>query len=241
MPDKKCKFCGAQADLVKSHIIPEGLYWGLHDDETPPPLLASPHEGEFQARRPNGIWDRFLCAAHEQQFNDWDTHAVEVLREPDAVAIDGGWAYEKFQYEKLKLFFVSLLWRAHSTDADFFDRVKLGIHAARLKRLIEARSTGRQSDYAVMLWRSDELIAKAVIAPFCERYAGVRFVRFYLPGYMALIKVDQQPLPQEFRGQDLSAAGAWFVPRRDYKGRGEERAMLHTAKRNLEKKNAKRS
>lgn len=226
---------------MKSHIIPESMYWGLQNDETPSPVIASPHEREFQMRRPNGIWGRFLCARDEKQFNDWDAHAVEVLRRPVAVAVEGGWRYEGLKYEKLKLFFISLLWRAHSSGADFFDRVNLGVHADRLKGLIKARCASEPSDYSVMLWRSDELLAKAIIAPFCERYDGVRFVRFYLPGYMALIKVDQRPLPQEFRGRELPATGSWYVRRRDYAGRSEERAILHTAQKNLDKKNAKRN
>lgn len=239
MPDK-CAFCGTQSPLVKSHIIPEGLYWGLHDGETPSPVIASPHDGEFQVRRPNGIWDRFLCDAHEKQFNDWDTHAVEVLRNGNHLAVSGGWQYSAFEFDKLKLFFMSLLWRAHATNDKFFERVNLGPHADRLKRLIESKCPGRPFDYAIILWRSDEPIAKAVIAPFCERYEGAWFVRFYLPGYMALIKVDQRPLPAPFRGHELPVSGTWFVERRVYAGSGEKQAMLQTARINLDRKNAKR-
>ena len=240
MPET-CKFCGESSALVKSHIIPEGLYWGLQDQDTHAPVIASPHPGEYQARRPNGIWGRFLCADHEQQFNAWDTHAVAVLRDSYPSQLDDGWLYEDFCYDKLKLFFLSLLWRAHSTSDSFFDRVDLGAHADRIKAMIKSQHPGAACDYAVVLWRSDELMAKAVIAPFPERYDGVRFMRLYLPGYMALIKVDQRTMPGAFYGRELPVSGGWFVPRREFAGGSEERAMLATVKKNLEKQNAKRS
>jgi hypothetical protein len=238
MPDK-CAFCGANIPLVKSHIIPQGLYWGLHDDNTRSPVIASPYDNEYQKRRPNGIWDRFLCEPHEMQFNSWDKHAVDVLRDGNHLKVNGGWQYAMFEYHSLKLFFISLLWRAHATTDIFFDRVNLGPHAERLRRLIETNCSGRPSDYAVMLWRSDELIARAIIAPFFERFEGVRFLRFYLPGYMAYIKVDQQSTPAGLRGRELPTTGSWFVEKKVYAGNSEAQAMLHTGKINWDKKNAK--
>jgi hypothetical protein len=245
---EKCSYCGSNSTLVKSHIIPQGLYWGLNQskldedivhcgktckrqgDEHKSPVVVSTLENEYKKSRPNGIWDRFLCQRDEDRFNDWDTHAIEVLRDYEPQVIAGGWQYQGFDYTKLKLFFLSLLWRAHATTNPFFEPVSLGVDADRIKRFIDKQDPGNMDDYAVMLWRSEELIAKAVIPPSRERQCGVTFMRFYLPGYMALIKVDQHSLPRQYQNVALSDLGSWIVSRKDYAREGEGRTMFNVAR-----------
>jgi hypothetical protein len=248
-----CQFCGKQATLVKSHIIPEGLYWGLggdivesditsngkvykaQGDKHGSPKVLSRFENKFAKRRPNGFWDRFLCHAHEEQFNEWDTYAIFVLRDMEPQVFPGGWLYERLDYSRLKLFFISLLWRAHATSNNFFEGVHLHEHhAEQLKFLIEKRNPGSAKDFPIMLWRSDEIIAKAIIAPYFEERQGTSFLRLYLPGYMALIKVDHHPLSAPLNAFALSSSGSWVVRRKNY-AEEEHRQMLATVRSNMMK------
>lgn len=234
-----CGYCGKQAELVDSHIIPKGLYWELQGENHKSPKVLSPFEGEHEQRRPNGIYDNFLCPEHEEQFNDWDTYAVELLRDTAPKPTDSGWLFGNIDYGKIKLFFISLLWRAHATKNSFFERVNLGPHADRLKQLIEHKDPGSFQNYPIVLWRSEELIAKVIIAPYREKYEGISFIRFYLPGYMALIKVDQRPLPAMFKSNALIQNGYWFVSSKQYAEASEERIAFDVARNNLKKKSKK--
>lgn len=236
-----CAFCGQNSKLVESHVIPKGLYWGLQGCLHKAPILVSPFENEFQKDRPIGFYDYFLCHVHEKQFNDWDTYAIKLLRDTTPKTISGGWLFEGADYKLIKLFFISLLWRAHVTKNIFFERVSLGPHADRLKELIAHGDPSTPEEYSVILWRSEELLAKVIIAPYHEKYAGVSFIRFYLPGYMALIKVDNNPLSQEFKPNALGKSNTWFVALKKYVGESEERVMMDVAKKNLERKKSKKS
>lgn len=235
MATGRCAFCGENKKLAKSHIIPEGLYWELQDDTHKAPKLLSPVDGEHEKRRPIGFYDTFLCTTHEKQFNDWDTYAIKLLRDTTPSATASGWIFENVDYNLIKLFFISMLWRAHSTKNEFFERVDLGPHANRLKTIIEQKNPGTIDNYTIVLWRSEESIAKVIIAPYRERYDGISFVRFYLPGYMALIKVDQRPLPQKFKINALDQSRPWFVAIKQYEGNSEWKVAFDVARKNLQK------
>jgi hypothetical protein len=242
-----CRFCGASAALVKSHIIPEGLYWGLAQeivtddivsngqlirpkgDRHKAPVVVSTVPGEFQKRRPNGFWGQFICQACEARFDKWDTHAIEVLRDGRPKVLSQGWRYENFDYGRLKLFFISLLWRAAVTDEEFFENVALDVRdLSRMRLLIKKSRPSSWNEYSVLLWRSAEIIAKTIIPPAPEEYDGLSFIRIYLPGYMALIKVDPRSLPVQYKPYVLNESGAWMVGRRDYSTSGEWKLMLDT-------------
>ncbi len=231
-----CKFCGSKTKLVKSHIIPKAMYWELNDSQNRPSKLLSPFDGEFEKRYPYGFYDYFLCDEHEKQFNDWDTYACTLLRDSQPKVMNNGWVFDEVDYTKIKLFFISMLWRAHIASNDFFEKIRLGPHENRLKNLITQENPSNPDDYAVVLWRSEEILANAIIAPYRERYEGISFIRFYLPKYMALIKVDQRPLSPLFQKNALKKSYKWFVTRKKYEGESEEKIMKNIANKNLIKK-----
>ncbi len=225
-----CKFCGQYKKLVDSHIIPKGLYWGLKDESGKVAQIVSPFEGEHRMRRGIGIYDQFLCSEHEEQFNSWDTYAISLLRDKTPMQVDDGWIFEHVDYELLKLFFISLLWRAHAADNSFFN-IALGSHGDKLKKNIKDKNAGTPDEYAVLLGRSEELIAKGVIDPKKQRCYGVNFIRFYFPCYVALIKVDQRPLPNSLKQYALNGSGSWFVQRTQFEGRIEEQMIFQTVEK----------
>ena len=230
-----CKFCGQSKTLVDSHIIPQGLYWELEGKNGKVAQLVSPFEDEYQKRRPIGIYDQFLCDTCEERFNSWDTYAITLLRDTKPITVNDGWRFEQVDSASLKLFFISLLWRAHAADDSFFN-IDLGPHGERLKEHIIEKDPGSPDEYAVLLGRSEELLAKGVIDPKQERHYEINFIRFYFPGYVALIKVDQRPLPNALKQYPLNSSGKWFVQRKQFKGKMEEKMIMQTAEKNWKRK-----
>ena len=245
-----CRLCGITSPLVKSHIIPKGLYWGLDQeivtddivingniikkkgDKHKATVVVSTIPGEFRKRYPEGIWGRFICLSCETKFNEWDAHAIAVLRDTRPQALLREWKYENFEYAKLKLFFISLLWRAAVTENPFFEKVALEARdLSRMKLLIKKSRPSSWSEYSVLLWRSEEIIAKVIIPPERNEYEGLSFIRMYLFGYMALIKVDHRPLPFNFKPYSLNESELWLVGRRDYSTSGEWKLMLDTVRK----------
>jgi len=224
---------------VNSHIIPQGLYWKLEDGNGKVAQLVSPFDGEYQKRRPIGIYGQFLCQKHEKQFNPWDSYAIKLLRDTKPAPVVDGWIFEDVNYQLLKLFFISLLWRAHSANNAFFD-INLGSHADRLKKHIDKEDPGTPDQYAVLLTRSEELYAKVVIAPQRQVVDGINFIRFYFPGHVAIIKMDQKDTPESIKNYILNQSGKLFVPRRSFAGEMEEQIILQTAEKNWKRKNGQK-
>jgi hypothetical protein len=123
-----CKLCGEDRPLVKAHIVPKSMY-PLEDDRREP-LLRVPSAPEAPPERSwTGEYDPALvCAECEAMFAPWDDYAYRLLsnepREEDYVFVDGepvAYTLETYDYEKLKLFFVSLLWRASESSRHSFN------------------------------------------------------------------------------------------------------------------------
>ncbi|MBW6520958.1 MAG: hypothetical protein K0A99_08125 [Desulfoarculaceae bacterium] len=124
--DGICKFCNKQAKLVESHIIPLGFYWQLVDENGNIAKLLSPFDDEHPKRQPNGFYDYFLCDEHEKQFSDVDSYACALLRDSNPKEMKNGWEFSDVNYKLIKLFFISMLWRAHWATNIFFKKINLG-------------------------------------------------------------------------------------------------------------------
>ena len=127
-----CKLCGEERPLVEAHIIPESMY---PFDEPREPLLMVPSTPDiYPGRSRRGVYDRELvCGRCEAKFSPWDDYAYRLLsKEPgehDYTYVDGEprvYTVTRYDYAKLKLFFVSLLWRASESNQSFFAHVSVG-------------------------------------------------------------------------------------------------------------------
>ncbi|MEQ1656822.1 MAG: hypothetical protein ABL960_14105 [Nitrospira sp.] len=198
-----CRFCSQHKPLIKAHVIPEGFFRVLRGDSSIPELLSN-KVGEYPKRAPIGVYDKLiLCRECDGLFSDWDNHAQKVLLQDfsEETAIDGGaakigWKVADFDYRALKLFFVSLLWRASVSTHEFYRRVSLGPLEGELRAMIVAEEPGSPEAFAVTLARFDHPAFTGMLDPHLEQYEGVNYCRFYLSGFVAYIKIDQQPAPK---------------------------------------------
>jgi hypothetical protein len=82
----------------------------------------------FPKKTPVGVYDtKLVCRICEDKFGDWINYAQQLLQDEP---LNGkklfvglqliGYELPKFNYAKLKLFFVSLLWRASESSHPFY-------------------------------------------------------------------------------------------------------------------------
>jgi len=162
------------------------------------------NEETHPKRTPTGIYDRtILCAGCEPLFGPWDQYAQDVLTDnppgqPQKVGdrIVGYEVTGPWRYDLVKLFFVSLAWRASVSTHSFYARVRLGRYEEQAKAMLKETRPGDPQEFAVTLARFADPIGKAVLDPHPEKIEGVNYVRFYLAGYVAYVKVDRRPAPQ---------------------------------------------
>lgn len=158
--DHVCKLCLRARPLVEAHIIPRAFYRDMMVDETPVALFSTT-AGVMPKRAPTGIYDsHMVCQECEARFNPWDTAGVEFMRR-SLTEFDVTHTTDRFRacvprsfdYPRVKLFFMSLLWRAHATTHEFFGDVALGPFEAPLRSMILSSDPGRQEDFGVVALR----------------------------------------------------------------------------------------
>lgn len=231
-----CRLCGFDEPTIRSHIIPESLYPLSRGPDREPMVIVS-NDAPIARRSPTGIYDPdIVCQNCERRFAPWDDYAQRLFKTPipaeAAIAHDGniiGWQLP-VEYSSLKLFFISLLWRAHTTKQFFFTEINVGPFAARLREMILSADPGPADEFSVVLDKFDDhSAATAILHPFWERQGseGVRYYRFYLAGYVAGIKVDRQRPPDFLRHRQLSPNEQIMVWKRQFRGSPEHNLMLN--------------
>jgi len=201
-----CGLCGNERPLIKAHIIPEGFFRVFREGACPPELHTN-RRGAYPKRAPIGVYDKtILCASCDNSFSPWDNHAQKVLLHEfsDANAIRAGsatvgWQIEVFDYHALKLFFISLLWRASISNHEFYRRVSVGAFEDELRHMITNQEPGDAEAFAVTLARFDNPAVTGMLDPHLERYEGINYCRFYLAGFVAYVKVDHRAPPEFLR------------------------------------------
>lgn len=201
-PKSRCRLCLKEKKFIKAHIIPEGFFRPLRSGSLAPEMHTNT-PGSYPKRTQVGAYDSsILCLECDQKMAPWDGYAQEVLihrfSEANEILLQGRTVarrIENFDYRRLKLFFISLLWRSSVSRHDFYKRISLGPFEDRLKTMILARDPGGSQDFAVILARFEDPEFTAMLDPHPEKFDSVSFCRFYLTGFVAYIKVDQRPAP----------------------------------------------
>jgi hypothetical protein len=191
----RCRLCDHERSLIDAHIIAEVWFRRLARFGGINRILK---EVEYPKRARSGIYDSgILCAECDGVFSPWENYAQELLNFElshfQPVLSNGApvaFTCEIFDYSKLKLFFISLLWRASISTHPFFQKVDIGPYEARAKALISAKDPGDPMEFGVLLQKFDDEAGQPIFDPVPIRINGVRLYRFYLGGYVIHIKVS---------------------------------------------------
>ena len=130
-----CKLCQRQAKLVASHIIPEFLYKTLYDSKHRFQQVSADPAVSNQYKQ-KGFREPLLCEDCEQRLSVSEQYMSKLLNGgvPTIVSLDGRRIrFRDIDYNKLKLFQISILWRAGVSSLPVFSQVQLGPHEPRLR------------------------------------------------------------------------------------------------------------
>jgi hypothetical protein len=145
-----CAFCTTDSKLCDSHIQPRWLY---RERGTDFKLISSTHD--FELRRPIGPYEKLLCLKCEGTMGVYDDYSAEFFKGCKTWPRDlrTNWcAVYQYDYAKLKLFALSMLWRAGVASQEFYSMVQLDTATmADLHDMIEKEDPGLEQDYSVMI------------------------------------------------------------------------------------------
>ncbi|WP_339870396.1 hypothetical protein [uncultured Algoriphagus sp.] len=102
--------------------------------------------------------------------------------------------YENLDYVKIKLFFLSILWRCHISKNLFFSDVDLGSHSEIIRKMILENNPGKDDDYEVILIFIDTAgsrPSKSVIDPIKIKQNGNTFYVFHINEIMYHFNVSK--------------------------------------------------
>jgi hypothetical protein len=122
-----CKFCLEDKKCIEAHIIPNSLYEPLLNDNKGM-LIVSNKSEIYPKKQQIGIYDmEIVCEECERLFSKPDYYAKSFFSADmteDSFIIHNGekcvYTIKDYDYHNLKLFFISLLWRASASTQPFF-------------------------------------------------------------------------------------------------------------------------
>jgi hypothetical protein len=197
---KPCRLCRAGGKLCKSHVIPEFVYSILYDKDHR--FIEVPDVDKGIVRRgQKGYWERLLCVHCEARCNRFEKHARRLFFDPLPPYLEGSRRireHPRLDYAKLKLFFLSVLWRASVSGLPVFRHVNLGAHDEKLREMLLGEDPGGPLDYSVLLFNlhfNGEPLRDYMVNPTPARHDGRRTYRFVFGGIVAVVFVSKQPPP----------------------------------------------
>ena len=220
-----CKLCGHTAQLVKSHVIPKALHMDTLPEDG---LKIYPANQPYGKKSPTGIYRPFVCQGCENSFGPYDDYGVKFVRKYEDGKTGKPLVGDSFEhgfivdvdYARLKLWILSMLWRADACDHEFFDKINLGDKWRKtLTASVRRQAPGFDDDFAVTatLFDEGELGSKMLHPPERTRFMDRNFYKFYLyRGFTFFIKADQRKLLPECVPLTLRKGEPFPIVRREF-------------------------
>lgn len=203
-----CKFCNKEKPLVKSHVIPRSFYEiSIFKEKAPNKTLSilSDYDHNNPIKRPVGIYDtKLFCSFCEKKFMIYDDYAFKLLNEQksnrkilnDQKGEMDVQYYESYDYQKLKLFFMSVLLRASLSEDFFFQKVDVGPFINELREAIDNNDPESVDDFSVLLAYYNNIERSPIIfPPEKKRIDNVNYYFFHIGRVIFYIKVDKRKTP----------------------------------------------
>lgn len=167
-------------------------------DEKGRMIKMSTTEGERNLYKQQGIYERLLCINCENFINDFEKHVKKVFYDKmDYLETENKEVIKivDLDYNKFKLFQLSLLWRASVSKNPFFINVALGPHEEIIRNMILNKNPGKIHEYGCIILglTTKELgLFDAIITPEKGRIENHIAYRFILGSSLWFYLVSKQ-------------------------------------------------
>lgn len=156
-----CKLCAQQKKLIKAHIIPEFMYKEIYDEDHLFYKLRLENLGK-NSKIPTGEYDKsILCESCDNvSIGQLESYAAKVYEEGGGTNANKLFYQDwnttilhvtNIDYEKFKLFLLSILWKSSMTKREFFKDVNLGPYENTIREMIINRDPKEQADFPCLM------------------------------------------------------------------------------------------
>jgi hypothetical protein len=230
-----CFYCHEAKELINAHVIPEYFFRQIieTDGSKKKMLYLKKTELEYMQRAPKGIYDSgILCKSCDNEIGKLDDYAIKFFQNSASwqKTYSNNLIYYKpanCNYKVLKLFFISLLWRASITTNPFFGLVKLGPFEEEAYRRLKSKEPGDKHSFSVIMFKLSNTkdaslnemeipIQKHILNPTTTRVEGRKFYRIHLNEFFIVIKVDGRKINKGFDSITLRENAPLIIPELDF-------------------------
>lgn len=164
-----------------------------------------------------GLREPLLCEKCEQRLSVYERYAsmflnggvgITVQQQGDRLYLTG------LDYNKLKLFQLSILWRAGISSLRSFSQVKLGPHAERIRKMLHNDDPGVEAVYGCLMFvlmHESEVMPDIIVPPTFARLGSQMAYRFVFGGLVFLYVVSSTPPPKFVAEHFLQELGTAIV------------------------------
>lgn len=200
MKEGVCKFCGESKKLIDAHIVPEPFFTRFIKPEYKTRLTTVDRRKHHTIRNQKGFYDpNILCAVCDGKFGVYDKEAIKLFLS-DFEVYQKGKSYvipkEGFDYKKLKLFFISMLWRASISSLSYFEKVEIGPkYEDQLLHALKNTESLDEDYLPVFIFKfkhSDPIFTGIFLEPIPYRLSDLKMYKFSFAGFSFHIKVDRR-------------------------------------------------
>jgi hypothetical protein len=198
-----CRFCEEDKKLIEAHIIARCLHEPMQHPSGPMVLVAKDPDSHPKRLRTGQYDGNILCADCDNRFSDWENYTARLLMKPaayerfrEAESHEDFYTIPEYDYVRLKLCLLSILWRMSISKLPSFKRIALGPFEGTIRQMLLDKNPGRTDEFPVFIVRLTDEVGSSTIRG-TERWNrdGVNVYALGLPGYIAVIKVDSRPTP----------------------------------------------
>lgn len=218
-----CPLCGEIKKIILSHILPEGFYRKIYDEGRA--LFYSESRNTSQKIQ-QGFKQRLLCEDCDNKvIGSHDKYAIEVIRDKRRIDFreeKGVHIWSEINTQKIKMFFASLLFRAHLSNRPPYESISLDEDLIeRIKSYILGMDGAKNDFFQIfslaLVSPDDGALMEGVITPIHSYYlsgsCGRRAYAIVFSGFCWYIlvgdKIENHPQEKFF----LSQSGRMISPR----------------------------
>ena len=237
-----CKLCGKYKKLCKAHIVPKAFYNSIKRLDNANFLYV--HDGSqrnaYKSR--SGEWDdSILCQECDNKLGIYDNNFFQFITKTDfssfRKSLDGEYYYElpvnETEYKNIKLFFISLLYRASLSNRSFSRNVRLGEQYEQLASTCLKDVNPHQIEFDVVMMKlhsNKTDTRQSMEAPYRIKLDGINGYCIILHGFKFWIKVDKRPIPELLKTFVLSL-NKTYIAETLYENTNDYRASIDLVKK----------
>lgn len=213
-----CKLCGEESSEIRnSHIIPEFNYTPCYDENHRFFKLSS-SALRHQTFEQKGFREYLLCQKCETKLSVWEGYAKRILTDNGLQLINKnqfGYTLGGADYEHLKLYGMSVLWRMGISRLSLFEEVRLGPHEERLRQALLTDDPLEPHEYP--FWTTAVTLrgkfhADFIVPPTLVKMDGHHVYRCMISGILYSFFVGSHRVSRGTQDLALTRKGVLQVP-----------------------------